>query len=121
MEEQLRAIMQQLANLGAPRAPSNPSENDDLEGSDINPFHPRDQQDDRHGQRTTEDSRDNLNIKIEIPEYHSSLRNDDFVEWLEAVKWVFDYKETEWHIAALETVHLLQSRTHGATFIICEK
>lgn len=38
MEEQLHAIMQQLFNLGARRAPTNPRE-ENSNGSDVNPLH----------------------------------------------------------------------------------
>ena len=36
---------------------------------------------------------DNLNVKIEIPEYQGSLHNDDLMEWIEATEQIFKYRE----------------------------
>lgn len=91
MEEQLRAITQQLTDLGASKAPAYSSE----EGSDeseVNPFHRQIPRDDHCRQRRWEDRGDDLNLKIEIPEYNGSLRGDDFIEWIEAIECIFEYQ-----------------------------
>lgn len=54
MEAQLQAITQQLANLAVRRTTSVPSEGNDLEGSDVNPFHRWNQWDDCHRCRRLE-------------------------------------------------------------------
>lgn len=51
IEEQLRVITEQLANQGARRASTNPSEDDDSGGSDVNPFQSANRQDDHRRHR----------------------------------------------------------------------
>lgn len=36
---------------------------------------------------------DDLNVMIEIPEYHGSPHDDYFMEWIEATKQIFKYRE----------------------------
>lgn len=84
--------MQQLTNLAVRRASSIHSKGDELEGSDMNPFHHHNKHNDLNRHRRWGDWSDmglDLNIKIEIPEYHESLCNNDFMEWLETIEWVF--------------------------------
>ena len=78
LEQQLHAITKQLTDLGATRAPTNPSE-EDSGGSDDSSFHRRRRRDDHRRPRRRE-NRGDLNLKIEILEYHSSLRGDDFIK-----------------------------------------
>lgn len=60
--------------------------------SEVNPFHRRIPRDDHRGQRRWEDRGDDLNLKIEIPEDPSSLGGDDFIEWIEAIERIFEYR-----------------------------
>lgn len=84
MKEQLRAITQQLVDLGAWRAPTNFGEEEDSDESEINHFYWRVPWGDHHRQRRWEDWGDDPNLKVEILKYHcsGSLHGDDFVEWI---------------------------------------
>lgn len=77
MEEQLRAITQQLANLGTRRGPTNPSKEEKSNGRHVKPFYWQIRHGDHHRLTRQEDGEDDLNVKIEILEYHSILWGDD--------------------------------------------
>lgn len=87
---------------------SRPSEHDDSRhesedesssgGEDINPFYrARDQANDeedslpRRPQRYQNEYRDD-NIKVDIPEFEGRMHGDDFIDWLNTVERIFDYK-----------------------------
>lgn len=69
----------------------NPHEEEDLIGSDVNPFHQRIPQG-YCRQRRQVDQGENLYLKVDILEYHGSLCGDDFIEGIEAIKRVFEYR-----------------------------
>lgn len=71
----------------------NLNEKEDSNGSDLNPFHQRIPRGDHHRQRRQEDRGDGFNIKIKIPEYQRSLRGDDFMEWIDTIERIFEYRE----------------------------
>ena len=31
--------------------------------------------------------------KVEILKYHGSMREDDFLDWVDAMEWIFNYKD----------------------------
>ena len=68
----------------------NPREEEDLDGSYVNPFHWRIPLGDHHRQRKQLDQRDDLNVKIEIPEYNGSLRGEDFMEQIKGIMQIFE-------------------------------
>lgn len=35
---------------------------------------------------------DDLNLKIEVPDYHGSLCGNDFDEWIKTIKRIFEYR-----------------------------
>lgn len=84
-----------MPNLGVKGTiPStNPSEDDDLEEDDANPFHQWNLRDDHRRHRRSKDQGHDLNVKIGISEYHGNLRSDDFMEWIETIKQVYESRE----------------------------
>lgn len=86
-----------VTRMAARNESSTQSDDNGPDRSLINLFHQRDQMDHGLDQRSQDRSegRDDkdLNLKIEIPGYHGSLRGYDFLHWLEVIKRISDYKD----------------------------
>ena len=86
-------ITQQLAILRVGRAPTNPSEDYDSEGSGVNALQWQNPQDVCRRHRRSEDPGDDLNLKTEILEHHGSLCSDGLMEQIETIERIFKFKE----------------------------
>lgn len=63
------------------------------EDTESNPFASSDGDEERRPRRTRRDKQSYMNFKVEIPEFEGRLDPDEFLEWINTVERVFEYKE----------------------------
>jgi len=63
------------------------------EVTESNPFTSSDEDEERRPRRTRRGKQLAMDFKVEIPEFEGQLDSDDFVEWLNTVERVFEYKD----------------------------
>ena len=63
------------------------------EESEGNPFATSDEDLERRPRRSRKGKQLTLDFKVEIPEFDGQLNPDEFVEWMNTVERVFEYKD----------------------------
>ena len=116
-EELRRQVEQLTARLR--RFETQNHQDDDLSlGDDENPFHFRAPHEEP-GEKARNECADqpfgrfnDINMKVDIPEFEGKIKPDEFVDWLNTVERIFDYKEVPDHrkvkiVAIKLSMHLL--------------
>lgn len=87
LRRQVEILTQRLAQL---ESSNHDDEESESEGTFNNPFHNRNP---RHEAPVRENQRWDGHFKIEIPEFSGSLQVEEFVDWLNTVERIFEFKE----------------------------
>ncbi|KAM1570644.1 hypothetical protein ACFX10_035620 [Malus domestica] len=97
--EELRRQLQQLTERLERLETHNHHNDGQASDEDGNPFHLRvpdeessEEGRNRHGDHLNDRFND-INMKVDIPEFEGKIRPEEFIDWLNTVERVFDYKE----------------------------
>ena len=88
-----RSMSNQRRNLRSTPSRESSESEQDHEDEDSNPFASSNDEGRRRARRNQRSSHSSLDFKVEIPEFEGRLEPDEFLEWLQTVERVFEYKD----------------------------
>ncbi|KAB5511953.1 hypothetical protein DKX38_028981 [Salix brachista] len=90
LQQQVEALTQQLAAAMSQHRGPNPQDMEEESEEDENPFAPQPAQ---RRPANDESRRWETCLKVDIPEFHGGLQADEYLDWINAVDEVLDFKQ----------------------------
>ena len=111
IEDLQRQVTELTQCLAAQEVSNHEAEDSDTDSTFDNPYHNR-----LREHRGRENRHGDLGFRIDLPEFSSTLQANCFIDWLNEVERIFDYKEVPDRVKVkLVAIKLKGERLHGGS------